>query len=371
MSSEMTSLERLRTLLKGEVPDYLPILPQGFMFAMNDGGYSIGEVNRKPDLMAKCHLQCREKYGYDGCVIDVDDSTLAEACGAKVIYRNDNVAVVDDQHPALKDLRDIDSLHFPDPLKDGRLPEWLETTHRIAEKIGSDFIVMGRADQGPFSLLTLLRGPQQFMVDLIEEDEQVIRHALEWTTKVCINFAKAELDAGANVTSMGEAYAGPNLVSPNIYNQFAFEYEKEVVNEVQSEDKLYSIHICGDTNKIIDKMGRTGARILEVDWKLDMNRARKLVPQNVLLMGNVNPSDPLYLGTPKSVDEAVKNVVYKTKGRGLIISSGCAIGANTPPENFAALISAGRKYGKREKVLELQNVDRHVKMVKSDFIKQF
>ena len=36
------------------------------------------------------------------------------------------------------------------------------------------------------------------------------------------------------------------------------------------------------------------------------------------------------------------------KGRGLIVSSGCAIGRNTPPENFKALIGAARKYGTRE-----------------------
>lgn len=368
---EMTSLERLRSVLNGDVPDYLPVLPQSFLFAMANGGYSIGEVNRKPAIMAKCHLECREKYRYDGCIVDVDDSTLAEACGAKVIFREDNVAVVDDRNPVLNDLREIDDLKRPDPLKDGRLPEWLETTHRIAEKIGQNAIVMGRADQGPFSLLTLLRGPQQFMMDLIEEDEEVIRHALDWTTEVCIDFARAELEAGANVTSMGDAYAGPNLVSPATYAQIAFEYEKRVVEHVQTDDKLYSIHICGDTNGIISQMGQTGARILEIDWKLDMGRARKLVPQGVALMGNVNPSDPLYLGTPERVDEAVKNVVTATKGEGLIISSGCAIGANTPPENFAALIKAGRKYGKRDNVLELQNVNKHSEMVKRNFLKQF
>lgn len=91
---EMTSLERVRAVLQGEVPDYLPVIPQSFMFAMNEGGYSIGQVNRNPAVMAKCHVECREKYGYDGCIMDVDDSTLAEACGAKVVYRDDSVAVV-------------------------------------------------------------------------------------------------------------------------------------------------------------------------------------------------------------------------------------------------------------------------------------
>lgn len=350
----MTSLERMQTVLKGEVPDFLPVLPQSFMYAMADSGYSIGQVNRKPAVMAKCHLDCREKYGYDGCIIDVDDSTLAEACGAKVIYREDNVAVVKESEPVLNDLREIDDLKMPDPKKDGRLCEWLETTARISEKIGKEAVVMGRADQGPFNLLCILRGTQEFMLDLLEEDEDVIKHALEWTTKVHIAFAKAELEAGANVTSMGDAYASPNLVAPTVYKKYAFPYEKEVVNAVQTEKYPYSIHICGDTNAIIEDMGQTGARILEIDWKLNMKHARESVPDDILLMGNVNPSDPLYLGTPGDVDAAVRKVVEDTRGKGLIISSGCAIGANTPPENFKALIDAARKYGAKENVESLQ-----------------
>lgn len=88
--------------------------------------------------------------------------------------------------------------------------------------------------------------------------------------------------------------------------------------------------------------------------KLDMAKAREAIPEFTLLMGNVNPSDPLYLGSPADVEAAVKKVVDDTKGRGLIISSGCAIGANTPPENMKALIDAGRKYGAYEYVAGLR-----------------
>lgn len=352
---EMTSLERIQAVMRGEIPDYLPVLPQSFMFAMNDGGYSIGEVNRNPAVMAKCHLECREKYGYDGCIIDIDDSTLAEACGAKVKYRDDSVAVVMENEPLITDLRQIDDLKMPDPEKDGRLPEWLETTSRIAEKIGKEAFVMGRADQGPFSLLCLLRGTQEFMIDLFEEDEEVILHALEWTTKVHIAFAKAQLEAGAAVTSMGDAYASPNLISPNLYHTFALPFEKEAVKEVQTGDNLYSIHICGNTSKIIEGMATTGAKILEVDSMLDMKLARSITPDTTTLMGNVDPNGILYLGNPADVDGAVKNLVEATTGKGLIISSGCAIGANVPPDNMRVFVEAARRYGSCENVMRLQN----------------
>lgn len=350
----MTSLERVQTVLRGEIPDRLPVIPQGFMFSAKTAGYDIGQINRNPAKMAESHICCQERYGYDGCVVDVDDATLAEACGANVIYRETDVASVDEHRPVLKDLREIDDLKLPDPLKDGRICEWLETTQRLSEAIGDHVFIMGRADQGPFSLLSLLRGTQEFMMDLLTEDEDVIFHALEWCTEAHTRFAKAQMEAGAHASSMGDAYASPNLISPNLYRTFAFPYEKQVAANLTGMGKPYSVHICGDTNNIIEDMGNTGAKILEVDWKVDMERARLTVPNDVILMGNINPSDPLCIGNPEDVSGQICHLIEQTKGKGLIISSGCAMGANTKPENMEAMIAAAKRYGSREQILLLQ-----------------
>ena len=340
----MTHLERVQAVLQGRTPDRVPVIPQGFMFSAQEYGYNIGQINRNPRLLAEAHAFCQEKYGYDGCVIDIDDASLAEACGAKVIYREDAVAAVDEHHPLLEDLRDIDDLELPDPAKSTRLCVWMETAQRLMEKVGDHVFVLGRADQGPFDLLTLLRGPQDFMMDLLTEDEDVIHHALQWATEAHIRFAKAMRDL-THATSMGDSYAGPNLISPNLYRQFALPYEKQVVSAVQTPDKPYSVHICGDTTKILDDMATNGARMVEVDWQVDMGKARAIFPENVTIMGNVDPSDPLVLGTPEQVKAKAKAIIEATGGKGLILSSGCAMGANTKPENMAALVESAKLYG--------------------------
>lgn len=351
---EMTSLERVQAVLAGKMPDRLPVIPQGFMFSMRTAGYDIGQVNRSPAKMAEAHRISQEKYGYDGCVVDVDDATLAEACGAKVIFRENDVATVDEHHPVLEDLRDIDDLKLPDPMKDGRICEWLETVQRLKERLGDHVFIMGRADQGPFSLLSLLRGTQEFMMDLPDEEPEVIHHALEWATEAHARFARAQLLAGANATSMGDAYASADLISPNMYREFANPYEKQVVQKISDLGLPYSIHICGDASSIVADMGSTGAQILEIDWKTDMGLARRVVPGNVVLMGNIDPSDPMCIGTPEKVKAQIKDMIAKTQGRGIIISSGCALGANTKPENMAAMVESAKLYGTREQLEALQ-----------------
>ena len=341
---EMTSLERVQAVMNGRRPDRVPVIPQSFLFAARTNGYDIGQINRNPRLMAESHRVSQEKYGYDGCIIDVDDATLAEACGAKVIFRPDSVAVVDDAHPAVEDLREVPDLKLPDPAKDGRLCEWMETTQRLMDMIGDHVFIMGRADQGPFDVLALLRGPQDFMCDLLNEDENVILEALKWATQAHIIFARAMRDI-SHCTSMGDSYAGPNLVSPEIYRKFAMPFEKQVVDAVQTPDKPYSIHICGDASLILEDMAKTGARLFELDWKVDMAQARRIMPDDAVIMGNVNPSDPMFLGTPDKVLAQSKAIIEGTGGRGLILSSGCALGANTKPENVAALVQAAKLYG--------------------------
>jgi len=344
--SKMTGLQRCQTVLAGGVADRVPVVPQTFMFAAETAGIKVGAMAHSAAKMAEAQVISQAKYGYDGCVIDFDDAALAEACGAKVIFRENDPAIVDESDLVLKDLRDVDGLRLPDPWKDGRLPIWLEATRLLKERIGDHVFIMGRADQGPFSLACLLRGPEQFMMDLMdEENHELIHRLIDYCRQACARFALAQKEAGAHATSIGDAFAGPSLISPELYRQFALEPETRLTQEVQAADIPFSIHICGNTNRIIADMGRTGAQILEVDWMLDMEKARLAVPASTVLMGNLNPSDPLVLGTPADVDAAAQKVIAATGGRGLFLSSGCAMGRNTPPENMRALVAAAAKYG--------------------------
>ena len=43
------------------------------------------------------------------------------------------------------------------------------------------------------------------------------------------------------------------------------------------------------------------------------------------------------LGTPEQVEQQAKEIIRSTRGKGIILSSGCALGANTKPENVKAL----------------------------------
>ncbi len=351
----MNSKDRCMAVLNGQPFDRIPVVPQSFMYAVESAGMKIGDVNKNGKKMAEAHMICCEKYGYDGIIIDFDDASLAEACGAKVIMRDHEPAIVDESQPLLTDLRQVEDLEVPDPLSSGRLPEWLEATRILTSKLGDEVFIMGRADQGPFTLACLLRGTERFMMDVLTEDPELIRMVIDYCRRVGTAFAKAQKDAGAHITSIGDALAGPNLVSPDTFRDFALQPEIEMTREVQAYGIPFSIHICGDTTGILPDMGMTKAKMLELDWKVDLAHARRVLADDTIIMGNIDPSDPLVLGTPEKVSMAAKAVIEKTKGQGLILSSGCAIGRNTPDENLRAMIGSAREFGTWDQVNALQN----------------
>lgn len=357
----MNSWQRCTAALNFQVPDRIPVVPQSFLVACRTAGYQIGQINKSGKLIAKTHLIALERFGYDGIVVDVDDASLAEACGAKVLFREDDVAVVDDSEPVLKHIRDVQDLRVPDPFKDGRLPEWLEATRILREQLKNEVFLMGRADQGPFDLACLLRGAQNFLMDLLTEKPEDIWTLLDFCRKASTAFAKAQKDCGADATSIGEAYAGPNLISPEMYRTFAFDHQRTMAKEVQEYGIPLSLHICGNASEIIEDMAQTGARIIEIDWKVDMARAKSIIGERAVIMGNVDPSDPLVWGTPEQVIEKSASVIRDTGGLGVFLSSGCAMGFNTPDANVSAMVKAAAEYGTEEQILELQEKRKHEK----------
>jgi uroporphyrinogen decarboxylase len=108
-----------------------------------------------------------------------------------------------------------------------------------------------------------------------------------------------------------------------------------------------SLHICGAATKILPLMADTGADILEIDQKVDIGSAKELVGNKANLMGNLDPTAVLFLGTPETIERAAKECIMKAgKGGGLILSSGCDVPMRTPFRNIEAMVRAAEKFGK-------------------------
>jgi uroporphyrinogen decarboxylase len=339
----MNSRQLTLAAVKGEPHARVPVAQHNFPFCVRHCGVTMEQFRRDPHVAARVLADTADDFGYDCIIIDFDTCTLAEAMGSTLVFPEHEPARV--SQFALVRLEDGRRLKVPDPRVDGRLPLWLETTRELRRLVGDEKAIMGRADQGPFGLLFQLRDSQKLMVDLVEADPQLLFDCLEICRQAGVRFAQAQLEAGADFTSIGDSAAGESLISPAMYARFAQPFQKRYKEALGAG--LISLHICGRTNNIIERMVDTGFDILELDHANDLERSLRLVNQRCSVWGNVDPSSVLAFGSKQTVLDASGKVLETATALTwkFVLCPGCVANANTPPDNIRAMTEAAAQWG--------------------------
>lgn len=341
----MTSLERSLLVLNHRTPDRVPVMLYDALVAARLSGYDMIEFSKDPKKLASAHMQAQAEIGYDGIIVGCDAVAMAEAVGAEVDYTTEAAP----RHKAgcLSRIGDYRKLKKINPWKDGRLPVWLEAVRTIVEKKGQEVFIMGRADQGPFSLACMVRGIDDFLMEIAaEEDVESILGLLRYCKECAVEFMKAMKSVGAHITSIGDSLSGPELISPQMYERFVFPLHKELADDCKNMGIPLSIHICGKTEPILDTWVKTGAEMFEIDHKTDLSAALRRTRNKVCILGNVDTGEVLSRGTPRDVAKAVEEVFRVVMPQpDLFLNAGCLIARETPVENLKALMEMAKSRG--------------------------
>jgi uroporphyrinogen decarboxylase len=340
----LNSRELILKAITGQPHDRIPVAQHNFTFCIKHCGVTMKQFRENPILAAKVLADTCYDFGYDCIIIDFDTCTLAEAMGSKLEFPEFDPARVKDYF--LKSMEDITQLRIPDPEKDGRLPLWIETTKELRKLVGDEKAIMGRADQGPFGLLFQLRQSEEMMIDLLTVDENLIFHALEICTQAGVKFAKAQLNAGADLTSIGDSASGESLISPEMYMKFAQPFQKKY-KELLGDGKI-ALHICGRTDNIIEGMVDTGCDVFELDHLNNIEKSLQIVNGKSSVWGNLDPSSMISFGTPDMIISESKKIITAAKKYAknrFVLCPGCLVNSDAPPENIQAMTDSVMKFG--------------------------
>jgi MtaA/CmuA family methyltransferase len=341
----MNALQRVQAVLRGELPDRVPVCLHNFMIAAREAAIPMEKYRVDPEAIARAHLMAVEKYGYDCILLDTDTTMLAEAMGAKSKCAPDEPGRI--VMPAIQSLEQVGQLKVVNPETDGRIPALIEAIKLIAQQVGNEIAIRGNADQAAFGLACLVRGIEDFLIDLaLDPDNPAIHQLLEVCYQSHLAVHRALFKAGAHFTSMGDSLAGPDVTSPSMFGRFALPYQVRLVKDLAAEGIFVVIHICGDTTKILDDLSKYDPCGFELDYKTDAQRAKQTVGPHHVLFGNIDPSGVIANGTPEEVRECTRQLiaVWKPGGR-FVLNAGCAIPPTTPPENIWAMIETACQEG--------------------------
>ncbi len=336
----MNGYERIQAALEGRKPDRTPVMLHNFMMAAREAGYTMAAYREDPHKIATSFIQAVDRYEYDGILVDMDTVTLAGAVGVPVDFPDDLPAR--SHEGCLASLDELDRLEPVDVAQYKYVNIWLEAVKLLKDYFKNEIHIRGNCDQAPFSLASMMRTPQAWLMDLVMHEDQALG-LVNYCTNVSCQFIQLMAETGADMISNGDSPAGPELISPKMYAKFALPYEKQAVETAHQCGLPYALHICGDAGLILDSIPATGADAMELDYKTDARKARDLFKETITFIGNIDPSGVLALGTVDDVKRQADELlaVFADTPR-FILNAGCAIPADTRSENIKALVQSVR-----------------------------
>ena len=327
--------------MAGEKPDRIPVLPIVREWACMQAGISFNDTMENAEKHVYSQYYAARAFGYDA-VFDLSGiHAESEAMGSQIEYGKGLLPTI--KAPAIKDYdEDLPKLKIPDPRKDGRLPLILDGIRRLKDLCGGEIPVIGYV-QCPFRHACMLRGGEQWIRDIFK-DKKNAKKLIEMASESLIVWAKAVVLAGADILCLADPFSSGSVISTRTLSEWSLPYMKRLCSVVKETGVKTYLHVCGDISDRLEMLASLETDILQIDSKVDLGLARETLGPDQLLMGNVDPSDPLALGTPEDVYRHSKRAIEKAgKGGRLLLSGGCMISGAVPAKNMEAMVRAAHE----------------------------
>ena len=326
----MNSLERYKAVLRGEPVDHLPRLPILMQFAAEYIGSDYGAFASDYRVMVEANLRCAEDFGFDQVSTISDPYRETQGFGAQIEFVRDGVPRC--PHPPLEDGKDLEALPRPDPLEAERMLDRVNAVREYRLIVGGVRSILGWVE-GPAAEAADLRGVSNFLLDTVE-DEPFAEALMERCTEVAVDFARVQVEAGADAVGIGDAIA--SQVSLDCYQGLILPRERRIVEAIHDAGAFVRLHICGNITHLLPGIAALGVDILDVDHMVDMAAARRIVGSRVALCGNIDPANGVLAGDPAGIRAATQRT-YAAVGNPYLVGAGCEIPPGTPHANLRAL----------------------------------
>ena len=342
----MNSKQLVTAALAGQPVPRVPAGPLAVHFCAAQAGQTLRRYTTDATALADAVIRYYERFQPDAVWLSADTWVSAEAMGAKVGAHGDDQPFGALGGPLLRCAADIDRIPAPDPGSQGRYPLMLSALERVVAALGDEVFIVACMDQYPFSLAAALMDINEIMLKLYD-DPPLVEALLDRCAEYTLAYGTALAAAGADMLSGGDSPAG--LVGPALYGEIVQPSETKLISQLKAAVRIpVSLHSCGHATPILPLMAASGADVLELDQAVDLATACRIAGPEIALWGNLDPVSLLARGTPDGVRAAAASALATVQAAGharYVLSSGCTLAVETPPENLDALIGMARRPG--------------------------
>ena len=192
-------------------------------------------------------------------------------------------------------------------------------------------------------------GPLGFQNALLalHDEPELMLYLIEKSYEAFLNTARAVAAVGCHGFIISEAYIASDMVSPKMFGEFAADVFKRFHAEVARMGLVPIIYFMGNINPLLETLKQVGIKGLMVEeskkgFEIDVLKIKRVLGDQVCLVGNVDSVNVLLRGTPMDVEEAVRAQLPAAREGGFIMSTGSPLTIDTPEENVHAFMRAAR-----------------------------
>jgi len=297
-------------------------------------GSTVKQNEFNAELQARSLYKLVERTGCDGVFTMMDLSVEAGSLGLPVRFPLEDSATIE-WHP-VKHVSDLQQYKVIDPMYDGRVWVFVETVRMLKRRM---HVPVGGYVIGPFTLAGLMMGANEIAMATLENPNLVLA-TVNFAERVVIAYAKALEEAGADMIAVLDPTCV--ILSPQAYRQFCSPSIENVIRHLAVPAIL---HICGNTEHLVEPMCDTGAQGLSLDSMVDFPRIAPKVPGDVVLIGNINPTTTMLYGSRQDVRRETTALLEAMAAYpNFLMSTGCDLPANTPIENITEMVQTTKAF---------------------------
>ena len=129
-----------------------------------------------------------------------------------------------------------------------------------------------------------------------------------------------------------------------IWDRWSRPYIETIVKRIKTEHPEVPVTLYANgSGGLIERLARTGADVIGLDWTLDMADARARLQKegNPAVQGNIDPV--MLFADQDSIATAVHDCIAKAGSRGHILNLGHGVLVGTPEENVAFMFDIARQ----------------------------
>jgi uroporphyrinogen decarboxylase len=298
--------------------------------------WSLEQIVAQPELCAEVTMQPVRRLGVDAAVMFADIMLPLRGMGIDFELVESVGPVIANPIRTAQDVRDLRT-----PAAAESVPHVLDAIRLVARESPVPVICFAG---GPFTLASYAiegRPSRDFVLtkQFMYREPEAFGLLLDKLSTVMAEYLSAQVAVGAEALQLFDSWVG--ALSPADYESRVLPFTRRIFDATHRL-RVPRIHFGTSTAGLLELIATSGADVISLDWRIDLDAGWRRVGHDHGVQGNLDPA--VLLGSVEDVVGGARQVLRRAAGRpGHVFNLGHGVLPGSPLENLQALVETVRE----------------------------